>query len=87
MDPRKARANVLKHGVRFSDAVLALEDDGALTVRDEASVEERWLTLGMDGLGRILVVVFTWRGETVRLISARLATPREQRQYEESNEA
>jgi hypothetical protein len=86
-DPAKAKTNLAKHGVRFADAVTALEDDGALTIRDPNSVaEERWITLGMDALGRLLVVVFTWRGESLRLISARLATPGERRQYEKGQE-
>ena len=48
--------------------------------------EERWITLGLDAFGRVLVVVYTWRGERLRLISARNATPRERRRYEDSNE-
>ena len=83
--PAKARANFTKHGVRFADAVTALEDDSALTIRDLSSEdEERWVTMGMDVSGRLLVVVYTWRGERVRLISARQAMPNERRQYEES---
>jgi uncharacterized DUF497 family protein len=46
--------------------------------------EERWITMGLDGLGRVLVVVHSWRGESVRRISARKATPREHRRYEEA---
>jgi uncharacterized DUF497 family protein len=84
-DPAKARANFAKHGVRFADAVIALEDDSALTIRDLSSEgEERWVTMGLDASGRLLVVVYTWRGERVRLISARQATPHERRQYEDS---
>ena len=84
-DPAKARANFTKHGVRFADAVTALEDDSALTIRDLSSEdEERWVTMGLDVLGRLLVVVYTWRGERVRLISAREAMPDERRQYEEN---
>ena len=84
-DPAKARANFTKHGVRFADAVTALEDDSALTIRDLSSEdEERWVTMGLDVSGRLLVVVYTWRGERVRLISARQATPDERRQYEET---
>ncbi len=82
-DPAKARANLRKHGVRFADAVTALEDATAISVRDEGQDEERWISIGMDSLGRILVVVYTWRDKRVRLISARLATRREARQYEE----
>ena len=83
-DPAKARQNLRKHGVDFADAVPVLEDEAALTIRDPFSEQEqRWITLGMDALGRLLVVVYTWRGDRIRLISARPATPRERRQYEE----
>ncbi len=83
-DARKADANLRKHGVDFADAALALEDEHAITVPDAASAsEERFITLGMDPLGRVLVVVYTWRSETIRLISARKATRREARQYGE----
>jgi uncharacterized DUF497 family protein len=87
-DPAKARTNLAKHGVHFADAASVLEDDRALTIRDpDSDEEERWITIGRDLLSRILVVVYTWRGETARLISARPATPRETRQYEEIHEA
>jgi uncharacterized DUF497 family protein len=86
-DSGKARLNARKHGVFFADAVSALEDDRALTERDSSSgEEERWVTMGLDGLGRVLVVVYTWRGESLRLISARNATRRERREYEEPDE-
>ena len=84
-DPAKARANLSKHGVDFADAAIALEDDQALTIRDPlSSDEERWITIGKGALGSLLVVVYTGRKESVRLISARFATAREKRQYEES---
>jgi uncharacterized DUF497 family protein len=68
--------------------VAALEDESALTMRDDSSDrEERLVTLGLDAFGRLLVVVYTWRGERVRLISARKATARERRRYEENDEA
>lgn len=83
-DPKKARLNVRKHGVHFSDAVSVLEDNNALSITEEsADGEERWITLGADVLGRILVVVYTWRRNRVRLISARPATPSERRHYVE----
>ena len=86
-DSAKAATNLAKHGVHFADAVPVFEDDFALTIRDpHLGDEERWITIGMDMLGRILVVVYTWRGERIRLISARPTTPREKRQYEENNE-
>jgi len=57
-------------------------------MRDDSSDrEERLVTLGLDAFGRLLVVVYTWRGERVRLISARKATARERRRYEENDEA
>lgn len=81
-DPVKATGNADKHGVRFPDAVAVFQDDRALTTDDPHPDEERYITIGMDALGRVLVVSYTWRGaDTIRLISARRATRREQRQY------
>ena len=81
-DPKKARLNEAKHGIVFADAVLALEDDHALTLSEQASSgEERFVTLGLDPFARVLVVVYTWRGDRIRIISARNATPRERRLY------
>jgi len=78
-----AAANLRKHGVDFADAALVLEDDLALTVRDPVGRgEERWVTVGRDPQQRVLVVVHTWRGERIRLISARKATSAERRRYE-----
>lgn len=86
-DPVKARLNLQKHAVSFADAVASLEDEGAITIRDPFSDEEdRWITMGLDAVGRVLVVVYTWRGERLRLISARKATRREHRRYKEANE-
>jgi uncharacterized DUF497 family protein len=86
-DAAKARANFAKHGVHFADAAVVLEDDFALTMRDPYSEEEeRWVTMGKDALGRILVVVYAWRGDSVRLISARRASAREKKNYEERDE-
>lgn len=83
-DPEKARRNWKKHGVAFADAVGAFEDELALTVSDpHTESEERFITVGRGPLGRVLVVVYTWRGDRIRLISAREATNRERRQYEE----
>ena len=82
-DADKAAANLRKHGVDFADAVPALEDDLALTMRDpDSDYEERFITLGHDPYGRLLVVVYTWRGERLRPISARKATGQERRRYE-----
>jgi len=82
-DEKKNRTNVRKHGVNFADAVFALEDDDALTMRDEDSAEEeRFVTMGTDAFGRVLVVIYTWRDENIRLISARKAARRERAAYE-----
>lgn len=82
-DPRKAKANFQNRGIRFSDAEGVLFDPNALTVEDPtAEGEQRFVSTGMDTLGRILVVVYTYRGEDIRLISARRATRKERRQYE-----
>lgn len=80
-DYLKAARNLQKHNVDFADAVIALDDALAITIREEISGEERYITLGTDALGRLLVVVYTWRGNRIRVISARKATPRERRQY------
>lgn len=82
-DLRKASANRRKHGVDFADAAAVFEDEQALTVRDEISAvdEPRFLTLGRDTLGRLLVVAYTWRGERIRVASARRATAAERRQH------
>lgn len=82
-DAEKARANRRRHGIDFADAVLALEDEVALSMPDDLSAvdEQRYLTLGRDVLGRVLLVAYTWRGSRIRMFSVRRATPRERRQY------
>jgi hypothetical protein len=82
-DTEKAAANLRKHGIDFADAATVLSDDLAVTVPDDDPEEERFVTVGLDALGRVLVVVYTWRNEDRRLISARRATRAERRQYEE----
>ncbi|NDE02560.1 MAG: BrnT family toxin [Gammaproteobacteria bacterium] len=81
-DPAKDKRNRLLHGVSFGDAETALRDPLALTREDpDARGEQRFLTLGLDALGRMLVVVHTPRGERVRIISARKASRGETEQY------
>lgn len=82
-DPRKAASNRRKHGVDFSDAVTVFDDELALTLSDLRAGEERFVSLGTDAFGRILVVVYTWRRDAIRMISARIATPAERRRYQE----
>ena len=82
-DDGKARSNVDKHGVDFADAAVALEDEHALTIEDlDEHEEQRFVSLCMDPQARVLVVVFCWRGESLRIISARAATRREIARYE-----
>ena len=72
-DRKKAISNLKKHGIDFADAVAVLEDERAITIFEDYPDEERFITTGMDAFSRILVVVYTWRGNSVRLISAREA--------------
>jgi uncharacterized DUF497 family protein len=82
-DPAKAKINLAKHGVRLSDAEAALFDPFAMTREDESSEgEQRFVTIGTDASGVIVVVAFTIRGEYVRPFSSRKATKRERANYE-----
>lgn len=82
-DPTKAANNFDKHGIDFADATSVLEDMNALTVLQQHPDEDRYASIGMDAFGRILVVIYTWRGEdTIRIISARPALRAERKQYE-----
>ena len=80
-DGKKAVSNRKKHGIDFADAVTVLEDVRAITISEEYPDEEPIITIGMDFLGRIIVVVYAWRGTRIRIISARKATANEIRQY------
>ena len=62
-DPDKATINLRKHNVDFADAVGVFDDPRALSMPDPAPHEERFIAVGMDLLGRVLVVVYTHRGE------------------------
>jgi len=81
-DPEKAAQNLKKHGVDFADAATVLSDELAVTILDDSEDEERFVTMGTDALGRVLVVAYAWPGEEPRIISARKATRPERRQYE-----
>ena len=87
-DRRKADLNRKKHGVSFDEAATVFGDSLSLTIEDplHSAGEERFVTIGDSTQGRLLVVIHTDRGDTVRIISARLATPRERKTYEEGNE-
>lgn len=84
-DAVKAASNLAKHGVAFEEAETVFGDPLATTVLDQnhSLDEERWLTTGLSGRGRVVVV---WhanrRSDVVRIIGARPATPNERRIYE-----
>lgn len=82
-DPNKAEVNFKKHKIRFSDAEPALYDPFAMTLEEQiVSGEKRFVSMGLDALARVIVLVYSYRADTIRLISARKATAAERRQYE-----
>ena len=82
-DSEKADLNYKKHGIDFADAVGVFEDECALTIKHEiVKHEQRFASIGTDFVGRIVVVVYTYRGDDIRLISARPATKLERNVYE-----
>ncbi len=87
-DPNKARANLRKHSIAFSEASTAFFDEYALVVADpeHSRDEERFVLLGLSVTARLLVVIHCLRSdeEVIRIISARRASPSESRQYEAS---
>jgi uncharacterized DUF497 family protein len=84
-DPKKAEANLSKHGVSFREAVTAFGDPLSMNMADpdHSTGEERFIVLGMSDRYRLLVVSYTERPPRTRIISARLATRHERKQYEE----
>ncbi len=82
-DNYKAAKNLEKHGIDFADAVLVFSDALSITICDGRFDEERFVTIGVDAFGRVLVVVYTCRGKETRIISVRKATRPELTQYEE----
>lgn len=84
-DPAKARATLRKHRVDFADAVGVFEDLLALTLDDPHPDEDRFLTLGVDLVERVIVVNWTWRDDDIRLVSERKANPKQRRQYAEGH--
>ncbi|PKN23735.1 MAG: hypothetical protein CVU64_23730 [Deltaproteobacteria bacterium HGW-Deltaproteobacteria-21] len=81
-DKSKDKENQSKHRIPFADTFGVFEDPNAITLEDFRSGEQRFVTIGMDAFGRILVVVYTWRGDNIRIISARKAVRYEVKQYE-----
>lgn len=88
-DPAKAARNLDKHGVSLEEAASAFGDPLSLTIidPDHASDEDRFILVGQARSGRLLVVVHSDRAGATRLISARTATPRERRDYEQERPA
>jgi len=86
-DEKKARHNRNKHGVDFEEASTVFGDPLSSTIPDPAHSEEedRYVILGESVRLRLLVVSFTERGDDIRIISARVATRRERKDYEEGN--
>ena len=80
-DRRKAAINKQKHGVTFEDAALVFADENSIVFRDDkhSQDEDRWKIIGM--VEDVLLVVFTERSEVIRLITARVASPNEKREY------
>ena len=84
-DPAKGRNNLRKHRVDFADAVGAFDDPRARTLDDPHPGEDRFVTIGLDFLGELVVICWTPRGDNIRLISARPATRHERWQYEQES--
>ena len=85
-DSRKAAANVAKHRVSFEEASTVFGDPKSLTIPDPAhsDVEKRFILLGRSHVGQLLVVVHTERGDNLRVISARPASRKERKTYEQT---
>jgi uncharacterized DUF497 family protein len=88
-DPAKATENAHKHGVEFAEAQTVFGDPLELTIPDpDHSVgEARFVSIGQSAVGRLLVVTYTERRGSIRLISAREATAQERKSYEYTNPA
>ena len=84
-DPKKAAANLRKHGVTFEEAATVFRDTLSASGfdPDHSEGERRFITFGVSNIGRLVVVSHTDEGSTIRIISARLATRREGKIYEE----
>ncbi len=81
-DPQKALSNTKKHGISFAEVEPVFFDEFALTREDDAMLEQRFITVGLDARLRVVIVCWTQRGNNIRLISARLATASERKAYE-----
>jgi uncharacterized DUF497 family protein len=84
-DPKKAAANLRKHGVGFPEAATAFADPHSITIADpdHSAGEERFVLIGQSDRRRLVVVAHVERGDLMRIISARPASRRERNTYEE----
>ena len=85
-DPKKAKEKLETHGISFDEASTAFRDTLSLAIYDplHSDEEDRFVLIGNSHRNRLLVVVHTERADRVRLISARKATEKERKQYEEN---
>jgi uncharacterized protein len=91
-DPQKAKTNISKHKISFSEATSVFKDPMAISIFDEdhSKDEERWITLGISSVGNIIIVNHTFvkldkNSIKIRIFSSRKAIKNERSQYEESN--
>ena len=86
-DPRKAERNLFKHGVSFGEASTVFNDKLAITVPDpqHSAEKERYITVGLSSMQRLLIIAHTDRKDHIRIISARELTANERKAYEEEN--
>ena len=85
-DENKAKTNLAKHGASFEEASTVFGDPSSLTIPDPAhsQIEDRFIILGHSHQGKLVVVVHTERGDNMRVISARRASRKEHKHYEEN---
>ena len=85
-DPNKAKENLETHGISFDEASTAFRDTLSLAIYDplHSEEEDRFVLIGNSHRNRLLVIVHTERADCIRLISARKATKKERKQYEEN---
>jgi hypothetical protein len=84
-DPNKAEINLRKHGISFQEATTVFGDPLSISVPDpdHSVYEDRYIIVGLSTTGRLLIVSYTERGEHIRIITARLLTPQEKKDYED----
>jgi len=86
-DEAKSTANLSKHGIGFEESATVFGDPHSLTIFDKehSDQEDRYIDIGLSASRRVLVVVYTERDDSIRIISCRKATLSERRQYEQQD--